>query len=101
MFRKFESEAGGQANALVGFRGGLAEDRDRGRHIPVGNEIGAKFLQGDIGVGGLVVRVGINERGSFIEEDFPDDVGKALAAREPVPPADGSGVFQRPSCRER
>ncbi len=75
-----------QAQLLVGKARVGIPDGDGRRDIGHARHVGAEFLQGHVGVGGLVGGVRIDERGCLVGHHLLEDRGDALALGEPLPP---------------
>ena len=60
-------------------------DRDRGRDIGHARHVLPEFLQGHIGVGGLVGRIGVDQRGLLVGHHLLDDRSDRFALGEPLP----------------
>lgn len=72
------------AQLLVCDGGVLVHDGDGRRQIAEGDLIAAQLLQGGVGIGGLVVGVGIDQRAFLLEDRFAQQRDDVLALGEPL-----------------
>ncbi|MCY1542291.1 hypothetical protein D9M68_780340 [compost metagenome] len=64
----------------------MVAHRHGGGHIAEGDLVGAQFLQGGIGVAGLVRRIAVEQRAFLLEDRFTQQRQDPLALGEPLPP---------------
>ena len=64
----------------------LVPDGDSRRHIGLARIVGTQLLQCHVGVGGLVGRIGIDQRRGLVGHHLLEDGGDRLALGEPLTP---------------
>ncbi|KWT79668.1 hypothetical protein APY03_5068 [Variovorax sp. WDL1] len=82
------------AQLLVCDGGVLVHDGDGRRQIAEGDLIAAQLLQGGVGIGGLVVGVGIDQRAFLLEDRFAQQRDDVLALGEPLAAQAGKFFFR-------
>ena len=75
-----------ESQLLVGEAWILVPDGDGGGDIGLADQVGAEFLQGQIGIGGLVGGVAVDERRRLVGHHLLQNGGDRLPLGEPLPP---------------
>ena len=88
-----------QPQFLVGDTRIVVPDRYRRGDEGLPDRVGSEFLQGGVGIHGLVVGIGIEQRRGLVGHHLLQDRGDRFALGEPLPPDLWSAAWWRRSCR--